>query len=1137
MLVCAPLGRDGELLREQLTRAGFDAVACDDPEDLLAKIDEGVGVLVLTEEALARPAMNAILGRMDRQPSWSDLSVLLLTKPSPDPSRLQRAMSLLGTVVAIDRPVRGVTFESAVRGLLRSRRRQYQQRDHLRREEEHREALARAERDARENLTRLRAMVEHLTDGVIVLDAERRVLHINQAALRVHGFPDADAAARALSRDSTAIDLRHAEDDRPVEPEERPWERAFSGERFTNVELRLHADDATRIGSYSGTPVYDEDGRFRFAVFTVRDVTDRFRMERRLRESEQRFRQLAEALPQLVWTAGAEGEIDYVNRRWVEAVGLTAEASRGGAWHERVHEEDRAAVRRAWERAVAGEEDYEVEYRLQDAAGETRWYLARALPLRDRSGRVVKWLGTCTDITDRKQSEEQLRRLTSLREHSLAQLRAVIGHMTEGLTIFDPEGGFVTMNPAALSLFGFRDLDEARTHLEEGRPLVELHTLSGDAVPRQHGPVAEALAEGRFFNLEYRVTRPGSRRWWIGSFSGAPVYDADGRFILALVSVRDVTEQKEAEEELRRSERRYRTLFTSMSEGFFVGEVLRDERGRARDVRFLEVNPAFETLTGVPVEEAVGRTMSEVHPDTPPDWIEFFARVVDRRRAERSERYAPRSSRWYEMYAFPTEPGRFAALFGDVTARKQAERALAESEARFRGTFENAAVGIAHVGADGSWLRVNQRLCDILGYSREELVRATWQDLTHPDDVDSDSKRANQLFAGEIDGYSIEKRYFHKAGHVVWANVTASIQRDESGRIVCAIAIVEDITARKQTEREREELAAIVESSHDAIVGVSMDGTIISWNDGAERIYGYGSEEAIDRPLSFVFSDPEALDVGELVERLRRGERVEPVELEQVRSDRARITASLTVSPVRDTAGTIVGASVIARDITERRRAEEHQKLLLAELNHRVKNTLTTVLSIASQTMARSTSLPAFREAFEGRLRSLAQAHALLTRANWRGTDLRDLVDLAVKPYRSRDGANVAAEGPPIVLQPKAALAVSMILHELSTNAAKYGALSNGDGRIDIRWERRESGEGSLVLRWAEHDGPPVKPPEGRGFGTTLIERSVDYELGGRATIDYREDGVRCEIVLPWSRQFRLRSTASTEAATSETST
>jgi len=219
-------------------------------------------------------------------------------------------------------------------------------------------------------------------------------------------------------------------------------------------------------------------------------------------------------------------------------------------------------------------------------------------------------------------------------------------------------------------------------------------------------------------------------------------------------------------------------------------------------------------------------------------------------------------------------------------------------------------------------------------------------------------------------------------------------------------------------------------------------------------------------------------------------------------------------SPVRDAAGKLRYVVRVVQDVTERKAAEQRARLLVDELNHRVKNTLATVQSLASQT-ARATPQPAaFRESFEGRLIALSKAHDQLTTHHWESADLRELLSAALAPYAG-GSERVVLRGEDVVLRPRAALTLAMSCHELVTNAAKYGALSAPGGRVEINWRVEESAKAMLHIAWEEQGGPPVTEPERRGFGSKLIEGSIAADLGGRVQLAFATEGLRCEIAIP----------------------
>ena len=277
--------------------------------------------------------------------------------------------------------------------------------------------------------------------------------------------------------------------------------------------------------------------------------------------------------------------------------------------------------------------------------------------------------------------------------------------------------------------------------------------------------------------------------------------------------------------------------------------------------------------------------------------------------------------------------------FQEILQRGAAlESALRESEERFRATFEQAAVGISHVAPDGHWLRVNKKLCDIVGYTQEELLGMTFQEVTHPDDLAADLAQGARVASGQIDHYSIEKRYIRKDGLAIWVNLTVAGVRDADNGLKYFISVIEDISSRKRAEEAQARLAAIVESSDDAIVSKDLDGIITSWNAGAERIFGFSPQEAVGRPITSLIIPPDHhQEEAEILRRLRAGERLDHFRTVRLTKSGKRIDISATISPVRNTQGRVIGASKIARDVTDHHHTKndprENQELLRAAFN------------------------------------------------------------------------------------------------------------------------------------------------------------------------------------------------------------
>jgi two-component sensor histidine kinase len=245
--------------------------------------------------------------------------------------------------------------------------------------------------------------------------------------------------------------------------------------------------------------------------------------------------------------------------------------------------------------------------------------------------------------------------------------------------------------------------------------------------------------------------------------------------------------------------------------------------------------------------------------------------------------------------------------------------------------------------------------------------------------------------------------------------------------------------------------------------------------------------------------------------RAMMGERLEDEEYTFVFNDGTSRTLLTSATALRDEKGAVLGAVLVGLDITERKQGEDQRRLLVHELNHRVKNTLAIVQSIALQTMRGATSLVEVRHALTDRLVALAKAHDALTGENWEGAELNDIVAGAIAPLADTDRFHV--EGPRVWLSPALSLSLALALHELATNASKYGALSTEQGSVNISWDVNGPRDAQrLTLRWRERGGVPVRPPTRQGFGTRLIERSFSADLGGSATIDFAPDGVTCVI-------------------------
>jgi PAS domain S-box-containing protein len=349
---------------------------------------------------------------------------------------------------------------------------------------------------------------------------------------------------------------------------------------------------------------------------------------------------------------------------------------------------------------------------------------------------------------------------------------------------------------------------------------------------------------------------------------------------------------------------------------------------------------------------------------------------------------------------------------------------------------------------------------------------------------------------------------------------------DEAGVLIGAVNMLVDISGHRRAHQVEQQLASIVTYSDDAIISKDLNGVIVSWNRGAERLFGYSPEEIIGKPITVLIPEDHRDEEPQIIDRIRRGEHVDHYETVRRRKEGGLFDVSLTVSPVRDGDGRIVGASKIARDITDRKRAQEQQTLLLREMSHRVKNLFAVTGSLVTLS-ARSARTPAdMAAAVRDRLAALTRAHEL-TRPGLLGgqveagqtTTLHALVHTIFAPYRSGESGSrkdIVLNGIDVPIGGNAVTNLALLLHELATNAAKYGALSNETGAVQIDCSMDN---GALLLIWAERGGPAIDgQPDSEGFGGVLSRRIVSTHFGGEMSREWTRDGLVVRLSVPIDR-------------------
>ncbi len=466
--------------------------------------------------------------------------------------------------------------------------------------------------------------------------------------------------------------------------------------------------------------------------------------------------------------------------------------------------------------------------------------------------------------------------------------------------------------------------------------------------------------------------------------------------------------------------------------------------------------------------------------------------------------------------------------FQDITDAKRVEAALHEAQRRSMDLVSALPAALYTTDAEGRLTFFNEAAATLWGH-RPALGTTLWcgswrllwpdgQPMPHDECPMAVALKEGRAIAGA------EAIAVRPDGTRVPFLAYPTPLRDAAGAIVGAMNMLIDISGRTQTERSAQMLASIVASSDDAIVSKDLNGIIATWNEGAEELFGYSAEEAIGQPIMMLIPPGRHDEEPEILDRIRRGERIEHYETVRRRKDGSLVDISLTVSPIFNAHGRVIGASKIARDITERKQVEEQRRLLLREMNHRVKNLFALASGVVAISARHAELAEAMATAVRRRLGALSLAHELtLPHADAEdeiapATTLRLLLETLVEPYIEDGRDRVSLEGPDVTIGSHAITTLALLFHEIATNAAKYGALMPEGGNVAIKWSVDND---AVSLEWRESEGAEVEgAPETSGFGTFLANATIT-QLGGRIERVWQREGLIVRLTLPLDRLER----------------
>ncbi|MBQ0821307.1 PAS domain S-box protein [Microvirga sp. HBU67558] len=685
---------------------------------------------------------------------------------------------------------------------------------------------------------------------------------------------------------------------------------------------------------------------------------------------------------------------------------------------------------------------------------------------------------------------------------------------------------FVAWGPRLAFLYndGYRPIFGAKHPHALGLPFREVWS---EIWPDIEPLVTKALAGEATFHedLHLVMERHGypEDTWY--TFSYSPVRDETGGIAGMFCACTETTGEVKLRAALRAEQDRLRELF-QQAPGFMA-------MLSGRDHVFELANDAYLQLVGHR-RDIIGKTVRDVLPEVAGQgFFELLDRVytsgepfVGRNLRVGLQRRpgSPVEDRFVDLVYQPVtdRDGKVTGIFAegyDVTERVQAEESVRESEARFRNLADNAPVMVWVTEVDGTCSYLSRTWYEFTGQSPETGLGFGWLDAVHPDDRGWSGEMFRTANARQ-EPFRLEYRLRRADGTYRWAIDAAAPRIGEDGTFLGYVGSVLDITERKEIEeRLRASVAEFqtVTNAAPALVWVGAeDGRILYMNERWHEFTGQTTEEALGYGWASTMHPEDVERVLPYWQRCRETGEIYEGEARYRGRDGEYRWHAFRAMPHIGPEGAIAKWFGVSVDIHERKEWEEHRELLINELNHRVKNTLAIVQSMAAQSLRQLSeeSRPKL-QAFEDRLFALARAHDVLTRENWEGAELREIIDEVVEPYLRQKTRHLDIEGPRLRLIPRTALAIAMAIHELATNAAKYGALSVPSGCVHITWAVEPGEVPRLVLQWQERDGPRVTAPTRRGFGTRLIERSLAQDIGGDVRLTYAPTGVVCVMNVP----------------------
>ena len=756
----------------------------------------------------------------------------------------------------------------------------------------------------------LEAVLENISDGIVACDGEGRLTIFNRVSREMHGLP----ANSQLEPENWAkyYDLYNENGQTLMSPDDIPLLRVLRGEQVDLQPMVIKSKNKPPHHlTASGSAIFDKDGGKLGAVVVMRDVTEQKRAAEEIRAAEERFKAFMNNSPAVSYLKNSEGKYVFVNRTMEKMFDIKVNETGEITDSIFLPEEIARAIREKDEYVVRTGETLEYTQVVPSYDGVERAWQAYKFPVYDGSNKP--YIGVVAfDITKQQESERALRKSEQYNRDLIEKSPGLIStHTMDGILL--------SVNPAAARALGYEPEELIGKSLR-------------DFIPPDRQPLFEEFLRQVKLNNGLSgtmrvINKQGEERTW--SYTNT-IYREDGNpFILGHAF--DITESNRAERDLRKSEEYNRELIEK-SPGFICTHSL--------DGTLTMVNPAAARSLGYASEEMVGKSLKEFIDPEVKNFFDVYLKKIYKEKnfsglmsiisKDGDIRIWSFNNTLYEDDGVPYVLGHAF----DTTESKKAERALRQSEERMRLFVENTPAAVAMLDKNLRYMIVSKRWLTDYNLGDQEIIGRN-----HSDIFPYLPEGGEELYRRATEGETIkreEESFIREDGSTEWMRWEMHPWQNDRGKIGGIIFFTEIITERKKMQEELSRSAAIVESSNDAIISKTLDGTIKTWNRGAARIFGYTADEIIGKHISILFPAELIKEEDEFIKKIEEGSYIKQYETIRVRKDGVKIPVSLTLSPIKDEKGNITGISKIARDITAQKEAE----MTLRESERRVRNLL-----------------------------------------------------------------------------------------------------------------------------------------------------------------------------------------------------